>query len=424
MTTKQDNISTKKPTASEQCFTLIELLVVITILGIMAAASISWISTLFDSQIRATAMFDQHSELAMSFGWLNSHLVNADRPIGRLNQTGTAIDPLTLAGDQVVFEQNQTCYRVFWLKREKELRMASAANCNDSKVKPVRGPNQLALNGTYHAEEGDPDYDVALDAEPGDESASFVLAQGVVEDKPKMAPHYAPDPLQPLTYKDDTGQTVPVERLASNEPSTHPTYANPSERQAIAGIEVAAYVEARDKRISARSHIQTIWIKQMLNDSATAGAVPTQGRIDGAGTTNWVTVAANSIWFDVQRNPGADLLITPQIASQSGWVEFSGQLVIRPKSSSNISGSELRVQLVKNGTAVTTGRGSFNFPTGQVTGSRAIPFSGQFQIPVGTVDSLDNYRLRVGIRNSDSSNDLEYSTELSQTWINWKLTRN
>lgn len=418
---------------SEAGYSLVELVVVMAMMSILALGSMSLITAIFDTNIKSAQIFDQQTEIQTAFGYMNSHIQSASRPIGRATTLGTSIDPLTIAGDQVIFEANGTCYRLFYLKQEEQIRVKVAASCNDSSIKPVRGPNQQALNGTLHAGQGDADYDPALDIPLGEPGSSFVLARGVVPEKPGTAPAGAPAPLQVFNYLADDENTLQVDAEASNAPSGHSSfYNNSANRAQVAGIQVWTYIEPTvngGARISAKAHSQKIWIGPTTQSSVSIIATPSpgtvlsRGRIDGANSSaNWIAIGTSSAWTTIRRsNTSGDNLETPLITSANAWIEYEGQLVLRSQNGAATVTAEIRAELLKNGASVATGRGTFISPTGNVSVARAHPFTGQFQIPVGTASASDNYRVRISVRNLDALNSLGYSTDMSHEWLSWRV---
>lgn len=169
-------------------FTLIEVMIVIVILAVLTAGSLSLVTFIFDSNIRSGQILNQQATVQESFGFMTARLAKVSPPIGTLNSTGAKINPLSIAGDQVMFRSNGLCVRVWYAKWAEQIRAKTSASCTSAAIALVRGPNQTPIRGGNKAQPGDSDYDVALDTDPGPgANAPFVIAGGVIPTRPSNA---------------------------------------------------------------------------------------------------------------------------------------------------------------------------------------------------------------------------------------------
>lgn len=152
---------------SPRGFTLIEVLVVLSILGVMATLSVSIIESQLNGEIRQRQTSAQAVGQAQLVSWMSGRLARATS-VGLPDGAG-GIDPLTLAGDQIVFTTpDGACHRLLFIEAEHQLRArTSASGCDAPGFRPSRGPNQA----------GGP-ADAGLDEEPADGGAT-VIAENV-----------------------------------------------------------------------------------------------------------------------------------------------------------------------------------------------------------------------------------------------------
>jgi hypothetical protein len=128
------------------------------------------------------------------------------------------VDPLSVAGDQVIVAQDSgPCFRFFWIAATEQVRAATAPNCED--LRPVRGPNEdlqdvggTGGDGDGQWEPGEDLYDPVLDEPAG----SFLVVDHVVSELKGMA-------ALPWSYRDADNNLMDADDRAngSARPEDH-----------------------------------------------------------------------------------------------------------------------------------------------------------------------------------------------------------
>lgn len=211
-------------------FTLVELIVVMAVASILMVGMVS----MFDSMDRAVRRVDRIGQQQTTFtqvaSFLDNRLSGADKTLGVAGANPPAINPVSMAGDQIVFTRGSKCYRLFYIESSKELRMAAASSC--STIEPTRGPNDP--NG------GSPPSDPVLDGSV----ASFVLASNISPTPP--AGSSGSDPLRPFTFYDSNNNILTGSSGPSNtasRTSTNTFYNSSGNRSVVSAIKTTIYPE-------------------------------------------------------------------------------------------------------------------------------------------------------------------------------------
>lgn len=237
----------------ERGFTLMELMIVMVIASILMVAIGNWFVSSDRSIAEANFKIDRAGQANALFSFTDSHLTAAQLPVGLLEDGGTKINPLSIAGDQVIFTDSGTCTRLFYIKRMKQLRSVTRASCADPLIVPERGPNEALLDdddGDGFAESGDADFDPAIDSLApsytttcqGSECDNypFLIAQRVMTGEDAVSPYgYEPKTTTLLQFALNTGfENAPVDAEADKDSSSS-WYENSANRDAIGSISVA-----------------------------------------------------------------------------------------------------------------------------------------------------------------------------------------
>lgn len=160
----------------ERGTTLIEMMITISIMGIVAVASTMLVTGLFNSQARAVVMDDQleSGQRVSDFIGSKLSLVRVGQ-CGLTTEDGTAIEPTSIAGDQLLCHDDQDhCLRLMYLARLQQLQ-AILSNEGCDPIRPKRGPNEM-VNGSYHVDDpADPRYDPVLDDPSAVPGGGFVF---------------------------------------------------------------------------------------------------------------------------------------------------------------------------------------------------------------------------------------------------------
>lgn len=238
---------------SQEGMTLVELLVVIAIAGILVASGTDLMVSWFNDLARTGQMIDRDSNGVALLSYMSTQLDGVEGPLGVAD--GDETNPLSIAGDQLVFQQSGICKRILFIKRVKQVRAAHAASCSDPKVVPVRGPNEPPAdddNGDGFAEPGDPDFDPAIDSaapewqtlcETECSNSSFLVAQGVVSPNEAAQAGADTNSTQLFTYVVNTGDSLaPVDAEASSNSSAS-WYADRSKAETLLAVDTHACVE-------------------------------------------------------------------------------------------------------------------------------------------------------------------------------------
>jgi type II secretory pathway pseudopilin PulG len=186
-------------TRREDGQTLIEMLVVILVIGVLIGAGATFIIGQFNANARSFQLFQQETALQQTNNFLNARLSAMSFDEGSQDSIGTTlstgeidvstgettsvevacssspnqcINPLSVAGDQLVFRSQGVCYRVFYVSTNKQLDVAIAApagsspnlTCTGSAIDPVRGPNEPLPSGNVTSSVcSDTSFDPVLD---------------------------------------------------------------------------------------------------------------------------------------------------------------------------------------------------------------------------------------------------------------------
>jgi prepilin-type N-terminal cleavage/methylation domain-containing protein len=213
-------------------FTIIEMMVVVALIGFLSAISVSLITLLFQSNIRAAQSANQQNSIEVFYGFLASKLsyVNAsDMGIPVPGDPGE-VKADSLASDQMLFTyvddfDGATCYRIMYIKATDEIRLASyPQRCSTpgNPLRPKRRPNQAVTGDKTSDGFATPDnalFDPALDAQSSssavqDEVAAkgvsvYTMAAGI-----RDGSAYGTDEKDwPLSYPKNRGK-YPLEPLA------------------------------------------------------------------------------------------------------------------------------------------------------------------------------------------------------------------
>jgi type II secretory pathway pseudopilin PulG len=170
--------------ARERGSSLIEMCMVIAIMGIIALASTTLMLGMFGSQARAQVMDQQLNEGSRILDYAKSNLESATIGDCGLTEQGNSarIEETSLAGDQIICSTSNECFRLMYIARSHELKVAITNSSDCSPISPRRGPNQMINGGYQIANAADPLFDPVLD-NPGALPAGstvFTLAEDLV----------------------------------------------------------------------------------------------------------------------------------------------------------------------------------------------------------------------------------------------------
>lgn len=176
----------------EQGSTVVEVLVVMAIIAILATVTLGLVTSLFDSSLRTSKYLDQNTRIETVYGFFASRMASTNiGKLGLTNDANTQIDPLTVAGDQFVFQSNggggtlgaSLCYRLMYFKNPVTTLQGSfqansiwaAVSSSCASVKPTIGPNGTSAQISAS---NDPVLDPAT-ATQNPNISTFLLASGV-----------------------------------------------------------------------------------------------------------------------------------------------------------------------------------------------------------------------------------------------------
>lgn len=213
--------------AGERGSTLMEMMITISIMSIIGLGMVYLMTALFNTFIEGNQRYLQQTEQSTVVDFLQSKTAGLKPENVGLENPNGSIDPLSFAGDQIVFVNGGVCYRIFYLGNRQQLRVATSSQGCEA-IRPERGPNETVEGGGYvqtdpEAEDRDPVLDNL-------EIKSFVLATDATLDAgPVNAPlrYYSAD--SNSQYDNDAGAT---------RGSTNPFYAEAGAVKSTGEIQV------------------------------------------------------------------------------------------------------------------------------------------------------------------------------------------
>lgn len=455
-------------------FTLVELMVVVAILGILGGATVTLISSIFESNVRSQQRLDQQTQVESLFGFLASRMATARRPVGLDKSSGCSgsqtncINPLSIAGDQLVFESGGVCYRIFYLKSQKQIRGATANDCGSgttggsgaNSILPKRGPNEIIAdssanggNGDNVWQEGETYYDPVLDKAPGDPGGPFILAYNIESDRPNVAPTGYPNPLQIFTYLNEDNKSWPTNDAPNKYACVAGKVPNPnggsgevdcevsawynkySNRGDIMSTDFTAYIatDIQQPAIAPLVYQQNMSFQQVCSDPTASGSGVTAGTVDvrkadygqEAATPGTISTAYSQVTLATAS--GSDLQSGP-IATQTAWLNYSGMLTVYTPTGGTDGPVQVKVQLfrtpVDDSESVVNdkdGSGEQIFSLAQTSSEKqSIPLQGAFKLPKdGASDNPgDTYKIKVFVKGGSG---LKYSRAASELWLNYEV---
>ena len=110
--------------------TLVEVMVVMVVMAVIAFGIFYLLMALFNSSLIAGQTLNQQSSMQTTQRFFSQRLSTTQ--LGSIGTSGTSdasnISASSIGGDQFVFDNDHTCYRVFYLAATQELRVATSAD--------------------------------------------------------------------------------------------------------------------------------------------------------------------------------------------------------------------------------------------------------------------------------------------------------
>ena len=222
-------------------FLLVETLVSLMIIGILSMLVFELVTVSGNTATQGMVRTAQQNESDLVLDFLKSNLNSVSvGEVGLTANSGTTINPTSIAGDQVVFWHGSRCVRLYYVARDKDLMAAVSTNgCAD--IAPARGPNEYVSGyGYYVNDPTSPVYDPVLD-NPSNLPATcsvYSLTDGVL-----LTADGSTDtgsfPL--LTVLDDSQTQLGTDNQAASD-SASSFYADAANLQSIAWLKTNGYV--------------------------------------------------------------------------------------------------------------------------------------------------------------------------------------
>lgn len=220
--------------------TLVEMLIVILIMSILSVGMVYLMTALFNSFTQGNQRYLQQTEQGTVVDFFQSKTagVSASSDLALYEGNG-AVNPVSYAGDQIVFTAHGVCYRIFYLGYKRQLRAAASSDGCGS-IAPVRGPNQEVAGGGYvETNPSAPDRDPVLDDLDG--GTSFVLASNVTLSDGSTTPTGLNAPLR---YYSADGRSQYENDGAASSDSSNPFYEDSSAVRSTGEIQLEFQVGA------------------------------------------------------------------------------------------------------------------------------------------------------------------------------------
>ena len=436
-------------------------MVTVVILGILGAATVTLITSIFESNIRSQQRLDQVTQVESLFGFMSSRIAVAQRPVGATKTSGcpngasSCIEPLSIAGDQMMFFSGGNCYRIMYVKqppgttgdKQGQIWAAISSNCEDSSIFPKRGPNEvIGGNGPGGFATNSPYYDKALDLPVGSTDAHIVLAKNIDNIRPLNAPSDYPSPLRVFAYRDESNKDLNATTSHPNDyacsTGTVPSgsgsvtcsvstwYNTFSNKDEIMSVDFTAYIAAAlaQPPVADLVYQQNFSFQQICSvggtlTGTTKGITTTQGETSGASSGD---VALSSAAFSEVKisSTGSASLSSSNITTQNAWLRYQGQVTVK-----NIpaTGAQVKAELYKisdgNADALSSiARNSSTFSLAHAVGSlgESIPLNGAFKLPEGSDSPSDSYQVRVTVKQNGGTAGT-YSLDPGELFLTWQV---
>jgi prepilin-type N-terminal cleavage/methylation domain-containing protein len=447
--------------SGEAGMTLVELLVVCAIMGILAGISVSMITTLFDTNIRAQQLVTQQQTISSMGNFLSAKLASAQRPLNALTKScgaATCIDYRSVGPDQFLFSSGDatsstTCYRVMWIADLQQIRVSSLPGRCTYASQPKRLPNQTigqafadisqscpvtpnnycSLYRLPTSEKTNPQYSAVYDAPlddligTGSSGASYLLADAIPS---TMTGQPA---LTPFVFKDDNGTILPF----SYSSKTGAPYDRTSNLNSVSSVTVTAYVAPTligqpNTQVVTRVFTQQYALQQLCAATAIGGSGVTPGSIyyqtfvlGNPTQSSTRTVSQGTTYSTV--NVG-DVAQTPlqsgEFGQQNQFINFQGEFNVAGPTSGSVGETDVRATLYKKDNPSDTpavasddnGKQSYTYAFRPMVANpiiyTTVPLQGGFQVHLNSRFPNRTYQVRIEIR-SLSSGTITYSTAAS-----------
>ena len=269
-------------------------------MSILAGASVTMLTGMFDSNIRSGQIIVQHSSVQQAAGYLNAHIASGERPINTLHHglagKPNAVDALALNQDQFLMDVDGDCYRFMYFKAAGTIRAAKSSHaCGDASIRPTRLPNQP----------GSTPADPILDDLA---NKSFVLMSGI---SPTDASGQPAAPV--FSFLDDTNSTLNTDPGADlDNPAAQSIFADANDNESaikqVAAVKLTANVLPVEADQAGTSKIHPFaWTQRFSLDADNGAAGGAGGGEAGAqGPAGQGVAAGGSTGQVLAKTSGAD----------------------------------------------------------------------------------------------------------------------
>jgi hypothetical protein len=226
---------------------MVETLVSLSIISILSMVVFGVVTIADNAVSQGMIRSTQQNKSDLMLDYLKSNLTSVEvGEVGLLAADGNSINPASLAGDQVVIHHGSRCQRLFYVARERQLKVAtSSEGCDD--IAPVRGPNQVVgEDGYLIADENSPLFDAVLDdPEQLPSTASvFLLADDLALAEGGSTDTTALTLFSYVASDDPDYYPLDVDEQADGE-SWNATYMDPALLDSIAWLKLHGFVNGR-----------------------------------------------------------------------------------------------------------------------------------------------------------------------------------
>lgn len=212
----------KRISNNKQGLSVLEPLLYMALISVISIGGVQILIGLISAEVRSNARIIQESDANTVTSWMNKRLLSDTDTVGQIVNGKT--NPLSISGDQLIFETNGYCHRIAYFQENREVSIKSVTDAQCSVFDATGGPNEVTISG---------DLFVSNDRSPLINHPILLY----------RADNGAAIPV--FTYYDEANEEIEVDRHADRN-STNPIYDDPQLGETIDSIRIRMIVTTRE----------------------------------------------------------------------------------------------------------------------------------------------------------------------------------